>query len=174
VSEAAASPRVVIRAERETDLPMIRHVNETAFGAPDEARLVDTLRTDGLVLLSAVADLDGLVVGHLLMVRMWIDTRDGTTDAVALAPMAVLPGHQCQGIGGRLIAFGLDAMRARGETIVIVVGHPGYYPRFGFTSAAARSLASPFPGDAFMALELAPGALDAAPGRVRYPAAFGL
>ena len=91
-----------------------------------------------------------------------------------MAPISVLPEHQRQGIGGRLIRYGLDLLRNRGEHIVIVLGHPGYYPRFGFSCEKARALESPFPPDAFMAMELNPGALDGVSGRVRYPAAFGL
>lgn len=90
--------------------------------------------------------------------------------------MAVLPEQQRQGVGGQLILIrsGLDWLRGRGEHVVIVLGHPEYYARFGFSSDRARSLASPFPAEAFMALELSPGALDGIQSRVRYPEAFGL
>lgn len=98
----------------------------------------------------------------------------GAISAAALAPMAVLPDHQRRGIGERLIRHGLDLLRKRGEQIVIVLGHPDYYPRFGFSSEKARFLESPFPPDAFMAMELSPGGLDGIRGRVRYPTAFGL
>ena len=165
---------VIIRAETATDYSMIRQVNEDAFGGAEEADLVESLRTDGVVLLSVVAELDGQVVGHILFSRMTIDTPAGAIAAVALAPMAVSPRYQRQGIGGRLIRYGLDTVRGLGERIVIVVGHPAYYPRFGFSSAQARSLESPFPAGAFMALELSPGAIDGIHGRVRYPRAFGL
>jgi putative acetyltransferase len=87
--------------------------------------------------------------------------------AVALAPVAVLPRYQRQGIGRRLIRHGLDTLRGPGERVVIVVGHPEYYPRFGFSSALACSLESPFAPEAFMALELSPGALKGIRGRVR-------
>jgi putative acetyltransferase len=93
---------------------------------------------------------------------------------VALAPLAVVPRHQRLGVGGRLIQHGLSWLRGRGEHIVLVLGHPEYYPRFGFSSERARALESPFPAEAFMALELLPGALDGVRGRVRYPNAFGL
>jgi putative acetyltransferase len=88
--------------------------------------------------------------------------------------MAVLPEFQRRGVGGRLIRYGLHLLRDRGEKIVIVVGHPDYYPRFGFSSEKARSLEGPFPAEAFMAMELSPGALSGIRGRVVYPAAFGL
>ena len=93
---------------------------------------------------------------------------------MALAPLAVRPEYQRRTIGGQLIRRGLDLLRARGETIVIVLGHPDYYPQFGFSHEKARRLDSPFRRDAFMAMELESGALNGIHGRVVYPAAFGL
>jgi putative acetyltransferase len=165
---------VMIRDEVASDRAMIRRLNEAAFGGIVEADLVDALRVEGAVLLSCVADRNGEVVGHVLFSRMWIDTPNDEIAAVALAPMAVLPEYQRQGIGTSLIPHGLDALRSRSEQVVIVVGHPSYYPRFGFSVSLTRSLESPFPPDAFMALELRPRALDGVGGRVRYPRAFML
>jgi len=168
---------VIVRGENTEDTEersVIRSINEAAFGGPDEADLVDSLRTEGVVLVSLVAELEKRMVGHILFSRMSIETTTGSVSAAALAPMAVLPEHQRRGIGERLIRHGLDLLRGRGEQIVIVVGHPDYYPRFGFSSEKAGSLESPFPSDAFMAMELSPGALDGVRGKVRYPAAFGL
>jgi putative acetyltransferase len=88
--------------------------------------------------------------------------------------MAVQPDHQRRKVGSQLIRRGLAQLRDRGERIVIVLGHQHYYPRFGFSSEKARHLASPFPTDAFMALELSDGALAEVHGTVRYPSAFGL
>jgi putative acetyltransferase len=105
---------------------------------------------------------------------MWIEAPVATIDAVALAPVAVLPDFQKRGIGGELIRRGLDLLKQKGERIVIVLGHPEYYPRFGFSAAKAQPLESPFPGDAFMALDLEPGALEGVAGRVRYAQSFGL
>lgn len=152
----------------------IHAVNEAAFGRPDEADLVDNLRSGGAVLASVVAALEQRIVGHILFSRMFVETANGEISAAALAPLAVLPQYQRKGIGGRLIRHGLDLLRERGEQIVIVLGHPDYYPRFGFSSAQARSLESPFPQEAFMAMELRSGALDGVRGKVKYPAAFGL
>jgi putative acetyltransferase len=121
-----------------------------------------------------VAELDGRIVGHILFSRMWINTSSGLLSAVALAPVAVLPGHQRKGIGSLLVQRGLELSRDRDEEIVIVVGHPDYYPRFGFSPAQARTLESPFPREAFMALELRPGVLDGIQGSVVYPPAFGI
>jgi putative acetyltransferase len=168
---------VTIRAENAADadeLSAIRSINEAAFAGCEEADLVDKLRTDGDVLISLVAELDQQVVGHILFSRMWIETPAARIAAVALAPVAILPASQRQGIGGQLIRHGLDVLRDRGERIVIVVGHPAYYPRFGFSSETARAFESPFSGDSFMAMELSPGALDGIRGKVIYPAAFGL
>lgn len=168
---------VIVRVENgenTEERSVIRSINEAAFGTPDEADLVDKLRFEGDALISLVAELEKRIVGHILFSRMWIETPSGLVAAVALAPLAVLPEHQRRGIGGRLIRYGLDLLRDRGEKIVIVVGHPGYYPRFGFSSEKARSLESTFPAGVFMAMELSPGALDSIRGRVIYPAAFGL
>jgi putative acetyltransferase len=152
----------------------IRAVNAAAFGGFDEADLVDKLRTDAHALISLVAVLERSIVGHIMFSRMWIRTLSGLISAVALAPVAVLPEHQRKGIGGLLIQHGLELLRGRGERIVVVVGHPGYYPRFGFSPDKAKLLESPFPPDAFMAMELSPGALDGIRGPVMYPPAFGV
>jgi putative acetyltransferase len=167
----------IIRCEDPEDpgeLSRVRLINQAAFGRPDEADLIDQLREQEAVLLSLIAEVEQQAVGHILFSRMFIDTADGAMPAAALAPMAVLPSHQRQGIGASLIWRGLDLLRGAGEQAVIVLGHPEYYPRFGFSCEKARFLKSPFPADAYMALELVAGALEGVRGRVRYPAAFGL
>jgi putative acetyltransferase len=163
-----------IRDEQFGDRREVWQVNAAAFGRSDEADLVDRLRDEGVVLLSLVAELRGQIVGHILFSRMFIETAQGTLSAVSLAPMAVRSSHQRRQVGSYLVRHGLDRLRARGERIVIVLGHKDYYPRFGFAAAKARYLSSPFPSDAFMALELSEGALSEVRGAVRYPAAFGL
>lgn len=165
---------VVVRPETSSDYPAIRHVNEAAFSGAAEAGIVEALRTEDAVLLSVVAESAGTVVGHILFSRMSIVTPSASIPAVALAPLAVRPSHQRQGIGGKLVRHGLSRLHEMGERIVIVVGHPAYYPRFGFSTALARSLQSPFKSEVFMALELSPGALTGVHGHVKYPAAFGL
>src|SRR5579883_596626 len=139
--------RVVIRNETEEDKSGIRTVNEAAFGRTDDADLIDRLRREGAVILSLVAEVDKEIVGHVLFSRMWIDCPAASIAAVALAPMAVLPAHQRMGIGKLLVRGGLDLLRDRGERIVIVLGHPDYYPRFGFSVEKARGLESPFPSE---------------------------
>ena len=165
---------VQVRAEQPRDLEGIREVNRLAFRQEDEARLVDALRAGGYTRLSLVA-LDGeRVVGHILFSDLPILTSQGTLSSLALATMAVLPARQRQGIGSRLVREGLRACTEAGHRIVVVLGHPDYYPRFGFSARLAERLQAPFSGAAFMALELMPGALANVTGEVRYPPPFGL
>jgi len=165
---------VVIRGESAEDRLGVRSVNTDAFGQEDEADLVERLHAEEAVIVSLVGEAEGQVAGHILFSRMWIDTAGGPIPAVALAPLAVSPGSQRRGIGERLVRRGLDLLRERGERIVIVLGHPEYYSRFGFSCEKARYLDSPFPPHAFMAMELADGALERVRGKVRYPASFGI
>ena len=167
-------PSMLVRAGTINDVGPIRLVNEAAFGRPDEADLIACLRAEGVVLTSLVAEQENRIVGHILFSRMFIDTSSESVPAVALAPLVVAPVMQRQGIGGVLIMRGLEILRGNGERIVIVLGHPNYYSRFGFSAKKAQPIASPFPPEAFMALELSPGALDGIRGSVRYPDAFGL
>jgi putative acetyltransferase len=165
---------LLVRDEQARDREQVRIVNDAAFGRSDEADLIDRLRVEGAVLLSLVAELDSRIIGHILFSRMAVETTQGPIAAVSLAPMAVLPDHQRRDVGSQLVRRGLAQLCDRGERIVIVLGHKQYYPRFGFSPEKARDLASPFPPEAFMALELSEGALAGIQGTVRYPAAFGL
>jgi putative acetyltransferase len=110
------------------------------------------------------------IVGHIL----FSDLPIGTLHALALAPVAVLPGRQRQGIGSRLVQEGLRRCVEAGHRVVVVLGHADYYPRFGFSARLAEQLQAPFSGPSFMALELVPGALAGVAGQVRYPPPFGL
>jgi putative acetyltransferase len=144
---------VILRSEFPEDIAAIHFVNQQAFGRRDEADLVDALRSEGAVLGSFVALLDEEIVGHVLFSRMSIEAAN-SVPAVALAPATVLPRHQRAGIGARLIRHGLERLRTDGERIVLVLGEPEYYGRFGFSAEMARDLATPFPAEAYMALEL--------------------
>jgi putative acetyltransferase len=169
---------VLVRPDTPDDYPAIRRVNEEAFGGSEEANLIDALRAEQAVLLSTVAvvrlESDPTIVGHIMFSRMWLDGERQSLPAVALAPLAVRPGWQRQGIGGQLIRDALVRLRRDGEQIVVVVGHADYYPRFGFCHPVPGAIEHPFPVEVFMTMELTPHALADVRGRVRYPAALGL
>jgi putative acetyltransferase len=165
---------VTLRAERTEDGEAVREVNRQAFGREDEARLVDAIRDGGYARVSLVAEESGRVVGHILFSDLPIVTQAGTLHALALAPLAVLPERQRQGIGSRLVRQGLRACAEAGHRVAIVLGHPAYYPGFGFSAQLVERLKAPFSGPAFMALELVPGALENVTGEVCYPPPFGL
>jgi putative acetyltransferase len=162
-----------LRLERPGDAGAIRAVQIAAFGHPDEADLVDALRESGDSVISVVAEKDGRLVGHVLFSRLTIHADGGEiVAALALAPMAVVPERQRQGVGTALLTEGLRECRVRGERIVIVLGHLDFYPRFGFSHERASRLDSEFQCDAFMALELEADALQGLAGRVEYAPAF--
>lgn len=165
----------VIRAEARQDVQSIWRVHQAAFGGVVEPDLVNALRDGGLVEVSLVAEIDDQIVGHILFSSVSIITDFSTIQAASLAPMAVMPDYQRHGIGGRLALAGLDACQAKGHGIAVVLGHPKFYARFGFSAELAKPLQSPFGGgEAWMALELLPGALAGIEGKVEYPAAFGV
>ena len=167
---------ITIRPETVEDYAAIREVNTLAFGREVEARLVENLRRlpDFIPELSLVGIEAGQVVGHILFSPLVIETQEGAVPAVALATLAVRPEFQNQGIGSELVRDGLERCRSLGHRIVVVIGHPKYYPRFGFSPARAQGLEVPFPvpDEAFLVLELVPGALDGVAGTVRYPPPF--
>ncbi len=170
VCEAMA---IQFRSDSPDDLPRIRQVHARAFGQQSEADLVDALRAGGHARISLVAETESGVVGHILFSEMAVLTHAGDLPALSLAPVAVLPEHQRQGIGAALIRQGLAAAREAGHDIVIVLGHPDYYPRFGFSASLAERLGSPFAaGPAWMAMELSPGALAKVDGWAAYPPPF--
>ena len=161
---------MVIRPACAGDHDAIRAVVTAAFGQPDEAALVDALRADGDALVELVVEEDDVVVGHVLFSPLTTDT--GARFA-ALAPLSVAPHHQRDGLGTMLMQVGHELCRAAGVEALIVLGHPDYYPRVGYSAAAAKTVTAPFSGPSFMALALRPGALDA-PVTVTYAKAFGL
>ena len=165
-----------IRPEAAHDAVDIRQIHTLAFGRDNEARLVDALRAEPGFdpALSLVATADGHAVGHILFSPIRIRAPHRNVPALALAPLGVRPEYQKQGVGTTLVRAGVEECRRLGHTVVVVVGHAHYYPRFGFASARAAGLEAPFPVSdaAFMALELVPGALDGVRGVVEYPAPF--
>jgi putative acetyltransferase len=167
---------MTVRAERAKDQAAIRAVHTAAFGREAEADLVDALRrASGFDPgLSLVAERDGTVLGHILLSLITIHGTAHTTPALALAPMAVLPEHQRTGIGAELVRHAITAARDAGHRLIVVLGHPEYYPRLGFVRASRFNIACPFevPEEAFMVLEVVVGAAVGAAGTVRYPPAF--
>jgi len=126
---------ITIRFETTSDIKSIRQINELAFGQPDEANLVDKLRQSCQNILSLVAELDKKVVVHILFSPVSIDCIKGIIKGMGLGPMATLPEYQHQGIGAGLINSGLGILKKRDCAFVVVLGHPTYYPRFGFEPA---------------------------------------
>lgn len=132
------------------------------------------IRDVRLIASALVAESAGVIVGHIAF--SWLDMRvdERTIEATALAPLAVPPNCQRRGIGSSLMAAGLARARATGATAVVVLGHPAYYGRFGFSTALAAKLKAPIAGEAFVALELTPSALAGNLGSLSYPHAFGI
>ncbi|WP_030554000.1 bifunctional class I SAM-dependent methyltransferase/N-acetyltransferase [Streptomyces exfoliatus] len=175
-----ADPRWHTRTENPGDAGAIRRVVSTAFGSEagasgSEADLVDALRLDPdawLPGLSYVAEApDGTIAAHALITRC----RVGDAPAAALAPVSVAPAYQRTGAGQAVVRAVLDAARLRGEPLVLVLGHPEYYPRFGFVRASAYGIKPGFevPDEAMMALVL-DDSVPVPPGTLVYPAAFGV
>ena len=165
---------MTIRPERHDDVAAVRRVNEAAFGQRAEADLVDRLREAAVDSVSLVAELDG-VVGHLLFSPVVVEGVGRRIVGMGLAPMAVLPDYQRQGIGLQLVTRGLGILEERGCPFVVVVGHPEYYPRFGFEPASRHGLRSQWegiPDAAFMVLVLDPLAMSGVSGVAAYGPQF--
>lgn len=166
-----------IRPERPADRRAVFDVVARAFPTDAEAKLLDRLRDAGAATISLVAERDGRVVGHLLFspVRVEGDGTGARFEALGLAPLAVHPDAQRSGAGQALVRAGLAACHAAGHEIVFVVGHPEYYPRFGFVPAAPKGLhygGGRIFDRSFFVAELAPGALAGRRGLVYYHPAF--
>lgn len=165
---------ITIRSERPEDKDAVYAVNRDAFETDDEARLVDSLRLAGDLRLSLVALVAGRIVGHIAFSPVSIQHNPTDLTVLGLAPIAVLPDYQRQGVGKALIQEGLAQCRAMGTDAIVLLGHTSYYPRFGFVPASHYDLhykGEDF-GEAFMILELAEGAAAQLSGRVDYVAAF--
>lgn len=164
-----------IRPEHPDDAPAIHRLNVEAFGGVDEAKLVERLRRANAMALSLVAELNAELVGHILFSSVTVTGTDGSVHhGLGLAPMAVAPKHQRTGIGSALIRAALAQLASAGHPFVVVLGHPEYYPRFGFVPASSHHIRSTYdaPGEAFMVLELRPGGLENVTGLARYRPEF--
>lgn len=169
---------MLIRAEKESDRAAVYQINVTAFERRAEAELVETLRACVQPLIALVAEVDATVVGHILFSPVSVSADHGLR-VMGLAPMAVAPAHQRQGIGSALVRAGLERCKALAFDAVVVLGHPAYYPRFGFLPASRFELRCEYnvPDEAFLAMELEPGAFERCihkgqGGVVKYHAAF--
>ncbi|MEE8257558.1 MAG: N-acetyltransferase [Acidobacteriota bacterium] len=173
-----------VRAETAKDYAAVQEVNKLAFGGEGESRLVEALRKSPRFRpqLSLVALRDQEIVGYILFSPAVIEgaiekeqeAGENDVPVLVLGPMAVLPEYQRQGIGSQLVRHGLVECKRLGFGIVILVGHPGFYPRFGFMPARAKGLECIYKvsNEAFMVAELVPGALKGVRGMVRYPVEF--
>jgi len=168
--------RIVIAEERPEDIDGIRRVNQAAFKGDYEADVVDRLRRNCADILSLVAKDGNHIVGHILFSPAYIVPAEGeAVNGMGLAPLAVQPEFQGQGIGAALSREGMARMKAAGYPFVIVLGHPAYYPRFGFTRASAYGILSTFenvPDDAFMICVFDPAALQGVRGVAHYRPEF--
>jgi putative acetyltransferase len=166
---------IEIRPEQKKDLEAIRNVNTLAFQGTNEAKLVDSIRDSEHFIpeLSLVA-VANEVVGHILFSTVSIETNEGPVKTLALSPMSVLPGCQKQGIGSQLVKAGIKQAEKLGLEHIVVLGHPDFYPKFGFVPSTTKGIESPIPvpEEVFMVLEIKSGSLNKVKGKVKYPPAF--
>jgi len=167
---------VIIRNETKKDYDQIRKINDLAFKQENEGKMVDALRktTDFNYLLSLVAEIKGEIVGHILFYPLKIKNKNEEHTVLSLAPIAVHPKYQNKGIGSKLVKRGLEIAKDNGFDAVIVIGHPNYYPRFGFTPAKNWNIKLPFnaPDDVFLAIELKKDSLKNCSGTVEFTKEF--
>lgn len=172
--------QITVRQETNYDFNEVFELNHIAFGRDSEAKLVDALRNNPTVFvpeLSLVATIDNIIVGHILFTKIKVvDDKQNEFDSLALAPMAVKPDSQKNGIGGQLIRAGLNRARELNFKSVIVLGHKHYYPKFGFVPTSKWNIKSPFdvPTEAFMGIELMEDGLKDVNGTVKYPKEFDI
>lgn len=175
--EFQSSQPLLIRPEQPGDAAGVRVVNERAFNQLDEANLVEALHKEVAVgLISLVAVLDDRIVGHILFSPATIQGAGGNFHVIGLAPLAVLPEYQNRGIGSQLVRAGLAECHRQGHRIAIVLGHPNFYPRFGFVPARPKGITCEYDvsDDTFMVAELEPGALTGCTGLAKYHPAFAM
>jgi len=165
---------LTLRGETPEDIPAIHHINTAAFGRPNAVDWVDALRQNNALTISLVVVQDGRLVGHIAFSPVTITSRTGTIAALGLAPMAVLPVYQRRGMGSQLVAAGLTACHNTPYGIVVVLGHPHYYPRFGFVPAKPLGIVWEHDAteEAFMVKEIQKGAFAHTRGVVKYRPEF--
>jgi putative acetyltransferase len=162
---------ISIRPEQPTDAAAIQRVLEAAFPTAAEAHLVERLRAGGHLRISLVAEVDDQIVGQIAFSP--VEIEGAAVEGIGLAPLAVLPEFQRQGIGSQLVHEGLAACQRAGSGFVVVLGEPEYYQRFGFTRADRRGLGNEYGADeAFMVLELRSGSIPEDGGLIRYGPEF--
>ena len=166
---------LTIRTEGEKDYERVYEINKLAFQQEDESKLIENIRKGENFIpeLSLVAEIDNQIVGHILFSKIQI-IGSSVFESLALAPMAVIPDLQKQGIGTALINKGMKKAKEMGFDSIIVLGHSEYYPKFGFLKASKWNITCPFevPDEAFMAIELTEKAFDGKSGIVKYPDEF--
>ena len=165
---------MIIRLEKPEDQIGIRHINTEAFDTDAESNLIDALRKSGIPLISLVAEQNGELVGHILFSPVTLEADNCSISIAGLAPMAVAPAFQKREIGSMLVEEGLKYCEKAGYAAVVVLGHPDYYPRFGFIPSVNYGIKSEFdvPAEVFMAKELRKGALADCNGIVKYHKVF--
>jgi putative acetyltransferase len=166
---------LTLRVESEADRSAVRRVNLAAFAQSEEADLVERLTAEVSERLSLVAIEDAELVGHILFTPVTLENNGPPLKGMGLAPMAVLPQRQRRGIGTALVTEGLQRLRRAGCHFVVVLGHPGYYPRFGFEPASRYGIRCQWPGvpdEAFMLQPFDPDSLRGRRGVVCYHPAF--
>jgi putative acetyltransferase len=162
-----------VRARRDGDDERIAFVVRRAFGGEAEVNLVADLRAEGAMVCEFVAEREAAgLVGQIAFSRLEAHSPDKRIEAVALAPLAVLPTQQRRGVGRALVEYGLARLKEMNVDVAIVLGDPAFYSRFGFSALPARLLRAPYSGEGFQALELKPGVLGKRVWNVGYPAAF--
>jgi putative acetyltransferase len=164
---------VMIRPEEPKDFTGVYTVNAAAFDTPAEANLVEVLRVEAHPYVSLVAEEDGEIVGHILFSPVVLSGHEDLK-IMGLGPIAVAPGQQMKGIGSALVKVGLERCKDLSYSAVVVLGHKGYYPRFGFTPSVKFGIGCEYdvPPEVFMVIELVPGYLQEAQGIIRYHNAF--
>ena len=161
---------VALRMEQPSDAPQIRDLLEASFPGHGEALLVDRLRSDGDLVLSLVAEDGGVVVGYIAFSRIVVEGGEAPFGAVALAPLAVYPDYQSQGVATQLVREGHACIAFLGETLSVVVGEPQYYGRFGYSNRRVAGFDSEYQSAYLMGLSFGASPWE---GRLVYPPAFG-